>query len=181
MIHYPLRKPAASRGRETAPASRARLAPIGTARHARDGECPDGGWHRLSNKQKAMLSQLARKAYAAQKVQGMDLDEWRHEVAISACGVRISEAVQKHWADLKTAFQDLAGDPVGAMRTQLREGDNKRRIALHKLTTACADSGLDISYAESICRDTFKVPIAQASARQIWCLFFTIKNRRTKP
>jgi integrase len=123
---------------------------------------------------------LARKAYQVQRVQGIDPDEWRHEVAIQACGCRISEAVQSHWADLKTAFQDLAGDPVGAMRTQIREGDNKRRIALHKLTTLCTERGLDISYAESICRDTFKVPIAQASAKQIWCLFYTIQKRGTK-
>lgn len=180
MIHYPLRKTATDRARETAaPASR--LKPIGTARHARDGQCPDAGWKRLSNTQKARLSILARKAYAEQKVQGMDLDEWRHEIAISACGCRISEASQRQWADLKTAFQDLAGDPVGAMRTQIHEGDNKRRIALHKLTTACKERGLDFSYAEKICRAQFKIPTAEASAKQLWCLFYTVTNRRQKP
>jgi integrase len=157
---------------------RPRLQPIPAARHTRDAECPDAGWKRLTNTQKGRLAMLAAKAYRVQKVQGMELDEWRHEVAIRACGCRISEAVQRQWADLKTAFQDLAGDPVGAMRTQIREGDNKRRIALHKLTTACAERGLDMSYAESICRSQFKVPVSQASAKQIWCLFYTVRNRR---
>lgn len=172
MKTYTLRKPAFA-----APVSRTRLQPIGTARHSRDTECPDAGWKRLSNKQKARLSMLAAKGYAFQRVQGMSLEDWRHEIAIRACGVRISEATQDHWADLKTAFLDLAGDPVGAMRTQLREGDNKRRIALHKLTKACEQRGLAMSYAESICRDQFKVPVSQASAKQIWCLFFTISKR----
>ena len=173
MKTYTLRKPAFA-----APASRTRLQPIGTARHSRDAECPDAGWKRLSNNQKARLSMLARKAYVLQRVQGMDFDEWRHEIAINACGVRISEATQSHWADLKTAFQDLAGDPVGAMNTQIREGDNKRRVAMHKLTTALAAKNLPAAYAASICFAQFKVPLAEASAKQIWCLFYTVQNRR---
>lgn len=183
MKTYTLRKPTATGGLR-APAfsaRRTRLEPIGTARHSRDAECPDAGWKRLSNKQKSRLSILARKAYTLQKVQGIDFDEWRHEVAIQACGVRISEATQSHWADLKTAFLDLAGEPVKAMNTQLREGDNKRRIALYKLTQLCTERSLDISYAETICRSTFKVPIAQASAKQIWCIYFTITKRGGKP
>lgn len=171
---YMLRKPAA-----TGPApDRTRLQPIGTARHSRDSECPDAGWKRLSNKQKARLSILARKAYRLQRVQGIDPEEWRHEVAISVCGCRISEAVQDHWTDLYSAFVDLAGEPEKAFEAQLRSGDNKRRVALYKLTGACKERGLDISYAEAICMDTFKSQLAKATAKQIWCVFFTVTNRR---
>lgn len=178
MIHYTLSN---VRGREDKPrTARPRLKPIPGTRHARDAECPDAGWKRLTNHQKARLSILARKAYTFQRVQGIDLDEWRHEVAISACGCRISEAVQTHWADLKAAFQDLAGEPEKALRTHIREGDNKRRIALYKLTKELEAHGLETAYAEKICRDQFKVPISQASAKQIWCLFFTISKRGKK-
>lgn len=157
-----------------------KLSPIPGRRRTADSDCPDATWKRLSREQKARLSILARQAYDHQKVQGIPLDEWRHDVSIQSCGVRISEACQSHWADLKSAFQDLAGQPEKAFQTQLREGDNNRRIALHKLTTAIKERNLHFSYAESICLAQFKVPIAQATAKQIWCLFFTVTNRRKK-
>jgi len=163
MTTYTLRKPA--------------LKPIPERRRAADRDCPDAGWKRLTNAQKSRLSILARKAYAHQRVQGIPLDEWRHEVSISACGLRISEATQRHWADLKSAFQDLAGEHAQAFKTQLRDGDNKRRIALHKLTQECQAKGLDIAYAERICVAQFKIPLAEASAKQLWCLYFTITKR----
>lgn len=167
MIHTPLRKPA--------------LKPISDRRRTADRDCPDAGWKGLSREQKARLSILAAKAYTYQRVQGISLDEWRHEVAISACGCRISEATQRHWADLKAAFLDLAGEPEKAFRTHIREGDNKRRIALHKLTKELEAHGLDLGYAEKICRDTFKITIPEASAKQLWCLYFTISKRGVKP
>lgn len=155
-----------------------RLAPIADSRHAEDDRCPDGGNNPLTRKQKSRLSILARKAFTHQQIQGVSPEDWRHDTAISACGFRISEASQKHWADLQSAFQDLAGEEGKAFRTQVRAGDNKRRVALHKLTTAITERGLHISYAESISMAQFKVPIAQASAKQIWCLFYTVTNRR---
>lgn len=156
------------------------LKPIPDAKRKQDAACPDGGWKRLSNEQKARLSILARAAYQHQKVQGMTVEEWRHEISIRACGCRISEAVQDHWADLKSAFEDLAGKPEKAFKTQLREGDNKRRVAMHKLTTALAAKGLHLSYAASICKTQFKCGLEEASAKQLWCLFYTVTNRRRK-
>jgi hypothetical protein len=155
-----------------------KLAPVSTAKHAADAGCPDGSWHRLTREQKARLSMLAREAFLFQKVQGMDRDEWRQEIAIRACGCRISEATQAHWADLKSAFQDLAGKPEKAFQTQMREGDNKRRVALYKLTGALAERGLQPAYAATICRAQFKCSLEEASAKQIWCLFYTVTNRR---
>lgn len=157
-----------------------RLKPISDHKRAADKACPDAGWKRLSNEQKGRLSVLARKAYAHQRVQGMTETEWRHEIAISVCGCRISEAVQDHYTNLKSAFEDLCGEHDRAFKTQIRGADNKRRIALHKLATACKERGLHDSYPESICRSQFKVPISQASAKQIWCLFFTVTKRREK-
>jgi hypothetical protein len=156
------------------------LLPIGAAAHRGDAACPDAGWKPLTTHQKARLSILARQAAEAQGVslRSADLAEWRHAISIRACGLRISEATQKHWTDLKSAFQDLAGQPEKAFNTQMRDGDNKRRIALHKLTQELAGKGLHPSYAASICMAQFKVPLDQASAKQLWCLFYTISNRR---
>ena len=152
--------------------------PIADAGHAQDAACPDASWKPLTKKQKGLLSMLAAKAYAAQEIHAVTLTEWRHDTAIRACGRRISEATQKHWADLKAEFQDLSGQPVAAFKTQMREGDNKRRIALHKLTQALSAKGLNPSYAASICFCQYKVPLEQATAKQLWCLFYTIQNRK---
>ena len=153
--------------------------PIPGAKHAEDGKCPDASWKALSKIQKARLSMLAAKAYAFQNIgPAVTLAEWRREESIRACGLRISEATQAHWADLQSAFQDLAGMPGRAFATQMREGDNKRRVALHKLASELAAKGLHPSYAASICRCQYKCALEDASAKQIWCLYFTIKNRR---
>lgn len=156
------------------------LKPIGAARHIEDSSCPDAGWKALTKNQKTRLAIMARKAAEVQGIslKSKDLDEWRHQVCIKACGVRITEATQSNWADLKSAFEDLGGKPEQAFKTQLREGDNKRRVAMHKLTQALAGKGLDASYAAKICNAQFKVPLDQASAKQLWCLFYTVTNRR---
>lgn len=157
-----------------------RLRPIGSAGHADDRQSPDGGWKPLSKNQKTRLSILAREAAIAQRISlaKTDLDAWRHEESIRACGLRISEASQQHWPDLKAAFELLAGKPEKAFETQFREGDNKRRVALHKLTGALQSKGLHPSYAASICHAQFKCAIEDATAKQLWCLFFTVSNRK---
>lgn len=162
------------------PARAPRLKPVSDTKHREDGSCPDGGWKRLTKNQKSRLAILAREAFAAQKVIGVSFEDWRHDVAIRACGNRISEATQSQWADLKAAFQDLAGQPDKALNTHLRDADNKRRVAMHKLTTALTERGLDMSYAASISRTQFKCELDSASAKQLWCLFFTVTNRRSK-
>lgn len=155
------------------------LKPISTARHRDDSKCPDAGWKGLSDGQKARLSIMARKAAIKQGVslKKKHLDEWRHSVAIRACGVRISEATQSHWDDLFSAFLDLGGKPEAAMNAQIRGLDNKRRIAMHKLTKALEANSLHPSYAETICQTQYRIPLADASAKQLWCLFFTVTNR----
>jgi hypothetical protein len=168
------------RPRNAEPKPAATLKPIPTAKHADDAACPDAGWKPLSKEQKARLSMLARKAAEVQRVSGgyKAVDAWRHEISIRACGVRISEATQAHWADLKSAFEDLGGRPEKAFSTQMRAGDNKRRVAMWKLTQALNAKGLAPEYAGKICRAQFKCQLEEASAKQLWCLFYTVTNRR---
>lgn len=153
------------------------LKPIGDRKHAGDARCPDGGWRPLTRNQKTCLVLLAKKGWAAAGEPG-SFEEWRHEAALYAAGVRISEARQEHWAALKTEYQSRAGDEEGAFRTALREGDNKRRVAMHKLTAELARKGLAVGYAAAICRTQYKCPLDEASAGQLWRLFYTIKNRK---
>lgn len=159
-----------------------KLKPVSAAKHADDAACPDGGWKPLTNNQKARLSILARQAAVLHglSLKKVDLDAWRQEESIKACGRRISEAIQDDWANLKSAFEDLAGNPVAAFKTQLRDGDNKRRVAMHKLAEALRKKELPLSYAESICRPQFKCSLDEASAKQLWCLFYTINGRKAK-
>ena len=165
MKYYTLRPPA--------------LRPVPASKHAQDAACSDGGWHPLTKEQKRDLSILARKAATAQGITGTKaIDAWRHEVALKACGHRISEATQRNWADIKSAFEDLAGRPEKAFQTQMRDGDNKRRVALYKLTQALSAKGLATTYAAAICRVQFKCPLEEASAKQLWCLFYTVTNRK---
>lgn len=164
--------------RNAAPKPAAPLKPIPAARHAEDGQCPDGSWKPLSNEQKKRLAILARQAAVACGISSHEADEWRREQSILACGLRITEATQKHWADLKSRFEDLGGRPEKAFQTQMREGDNKRRIAMWKLTQALTAKGLQPEYAGKICRAQFKCQLEEASAKQLWCLFYTVTNRQ---
>ena len=155
-----------------------KLQPIPARKHAEDAACPDGSWHPLTGEQKKRLAILSRKAAAKCGISSHEQDEWRREQSILACGLRITEATQAHWADLKSRFQDLCGEPEKAFITQMREGDNKRRVAMWKLTQALNAKGLQPAYAASICRSQFKCPLEEASAKQLWCLFYTVTNRR---
>ena len=164
------------------PAKPPRVKPIGDSKHAEDNECPDAGWKPLTRKQKRDLSMLARKAAEKRGLPKWEFDTYRHDVAKHVCGLRISEARQSHFNDLLAAFQYAAGDDVAAFRTHLRAVDNKRRVAMFKLTEALNSRGLDIAYAGQICRTQFKVTLEEATAKQLWCLFYTVtKRRKAKP
>ena len=60
----------------------------------------------------------------------------------------------------------------------MRVSVQEKEIALHKLTESCADRGLQMSYAEAICRRQYKCDLSEANAKQLWQLNFTVRNRR---
>lgn len=107
-----------------------------------------------------------------------DFDAWRREQAIRACGLRISEASQRHFAALRAHFLDLAGAHAAAFETLVRDEDNPRRIALHALAKACDQRGLPLAYPAAICRRQYRCDLDHATAPQLWRLTFTIRNRR---
>ena len=143
-------------------------------------------WHRLSNEQKARLSILAREAFEKKypgSVTGGErrVASFRQEESIRCCGKRISEAAQRDYLPLKAHFQDLAGNSGAALNTLMRSETEPVRVALHKLTTECRARKLSMSYPEAICRRQYHCDLSQASPRQIWCLVYTVRNRKAAP
>ena len=154
--------------------------------HPNSGSPSDSyAWHPLSREQKARLSILAREAFAKRhpgSLAGMErrITEFRHEEAIRCCGKRVSEAAQRDYLPLKAHFQDLAGNSGAALNTLMRSESEPRRVALHKLTQECRARQLSMSYPASICKRQFGCDLPQASAKQLWNLVFTVRNRRSR-
>lgn len=155
------------------------LQPIGKDGHREDSRYSDAAWKPLSRRQKVTLVCLARDAWECQKATGESFDDWRQAVAEEACGSRISAASQKDYLPLKSAFLAQAGNARESFRAEIRQIDNKRRVAIHKLQKALAAKNLPAAYAEKICQIQYKVPLAEATCPQIWRLFYTVQNRKT--
>ena len=145
----------------------------------------------LSNMQKREISIAARRAYdvwaerEAFELINPELsrtacfEAWRHVEQGKACGVQsLRAATQAHYGRLLAHFQALGGNPVAAARTATRDADNDRRIARYKLDQALAERGLAAEYASAICRQQFRRTLAEATAKQLWCLVFTVRNRK---
>lgn len=145
----------------------------------------------LSNRQKADIAIAARAAYdvwperEAFEAINSELsrtncfEAWRHVEQGNACGVQsLRASTQAHYGRLMAHFQALAGHAEQAARTRGRDADNDRRIARFKLDEALRDRGLQTGYAAAICRAKYKCPLDEASAAQLWKLFFDIRGRR---
>ena len=124
---------------------------------------------------------LARQAYDRIKpvTDGLpDLDTWRREQSVLACGRRISEATKADFSAIKRHLLNLAGQAGQAFRSAMREGTEAERVALVKLEQSCAERGLKMDYPAAIARRQFKKSLQDCSAMQLWCLIFTVRNRR---
>ena len=155
--------------------------------HPNSGSPSDSyAWHPLSREQKARLSILAREAFAKRhpgSLAGMErrITDFRHQESIRCCGKRVSEAAQRDYLPLKAHFQDLTGNSGAALNTLMRSESEPRRVALHKLTQECRERQLSMSYPESICRRQYHCDLAKANAKQLWCLVYTVRNRKAVP
>lgn len=159
--------------------------PHGTAERPRFPSAADrsaGSWSHgpLTRHQKANLSILARRAYEERRAAnpGMDADTWRRDQSIAACGKRITEATQGDYLRLRAHFEDLCGEPDRAMRTMWEEDNQATKVAFRRLCIECKQRGLDLNYPGVICKKQFHCSLKEATAKQLWCLIFTIRNRR---
>jgi hypothetical protein len=144
----------------------------------------------FSKKQKRDIAQLARKAYDAwpdreafelinsEQSKTACFESWRHFEQGKACGLQSLRAcTQAHYGRLVAHFQALAGNAAGAARTLAHDADNDRRIARFKLDEALRERGLKEAYAATICRRQYRCGLDDASAKQLWSLVFTVRNR----
>lgn len=132
----------------------------------------------LDNGQKARLCILAREAFALQFTDA-DFTDWRREEQFKAVGkLSLRDCTQADYKRLEARFLRLGGEEGDAMRAETRAGTEDKRLAFYKLEEACTGAGLAMSYAAAICRNQFKCGLNEATAKQLWNLMFTIRNRR---
>jgi hypothetical protein len=134
----------------------------------------------LTKDQKAALAIIAAKAYKKHAAvnEGLSkINDWRAEESIKACGRRISEAEQRHFSLIKSHFANIAGEAGKAFNSAMRAGTEDVRIARAVLVKECAKAGLELSYPGAICFNQFKRSLEDATAKQLWCLVFTVRNR----
>lgn len=149
----------------------------------------------LSTKQKAYLAKLARKAFGRAQAEACaegailpggiyqngflnDFDEWRHEQVSRACckqGLRCCD--QDDYGAVKAHFLRMLGQTSQAERAAVRGAGNGRRVAEYKLVQQLKDGGFQQSYAEAICQNMFGHGVAAASEKEVWKVFYTVRNR----
>lgn len=146
----------------------------------------------LSNEQKAEIAQLARKAYDAwngreafedanpELSRSKCFEAWRRVQQGEAVGIQsLTLCTQDQFLPLRVHFKKMIPVSIpSAMRDALRAQEEPRIRARYKLQQALDERGLNESYAAAICLRQFKCELGQASEKQLWCLFFTIRNRR---
>jgi hypothetical protein len=146
----------------------------------------------LTIPQKSYLSQLARRSFARDcalargrgetpDTSSLAADKFRHEHVTAASGKNgLRCCSQDDYGAVKAHFLDLLGETGHAMNALVHQQGNARRVAEYKLVQACQDTGLSITYAAKICATQFKCSLDDATAKQLWCLMFTIQNRGRK-
>lgn len=137
---------------------------------------PAGG--PLTNGQKARICILAREAWEAECRPG-DFGDWRHEQQARACGHgSLLACAQADYLLLTAHFKNLLGRSGAAFRDLMRHGTEGKRLAVHKLRAACDQYGFAYpDYPAAICRRQYRCSIEDASERQAWNLFITVRSR----
>ena len=136
----------------------------------------------LSNKQKASLAQLARRAWqhvgSAAADPLPDLDTWRRSEVFAACGKHgLSECTQREFNLVAAHFHSILGEDGIAMNELLRAGTERRRQMEMVLLRELESAHLPLSYAESISRSRFGVTVTETSDVQFQQLLITVKAR----
>jgi len=133
----------------------------------------------LSNKQKAVLCQLAATAAAHHGITGSRaVEAWRRDQVRDRFGLAsLTLATQEHYADIKSHFEALGGNAGEAFESARKGLDNQRRIARWNLDKALREANLALNYAAAICKTQYRTALEDASTKQLWALVYTIRNR----
>jgi hypothetical protein len=147
---------------------------------------------RLSKKQKAYLSQLARRAFnlacdrARERGEEPDsscraADDWRRRQTAVACrkfGLRCCS--QDDYRLVEARFLHIIGEDGLALNSLLVQQAEPRSTAeahLYFELEKARDVGITREYLGTICRSQFKCSLLEASENMFLCLLYTLRNR----
>ena len=135
----------------------------------------------LSREQKGKLCILARQAfdaiYGRAPENTAELDEFRHcQVALAVNKPGLRACVNDDYRPLQAWFLDLAGKQGAARNAELAQAAEPRKLALYKLTEALTERKLPLAYVVPICRKKYKCELHEATAKQLWKLFFDVRR-----
>lgn len=131
------------------------------------------------------LAVEARRAWEVQRRLGLapeDFDAWRHAAVQDAAPGRrgLRDLTQADFVHVRDWLKELAG---GA-RPVAKDGDDDARRARWRLrrtldALAWAFGGKEEArrYADALFRDIHRTTFEEATARQVWQVVFTVKNR----
>ena len=149
----------------------------------------------LSNKQKAILCQLAKRAWDQWPEREAFLDAnpdfsksaafeaWRRNEQLEAAGVSSlkSATSETHYLRIKAHWEDRLGHYERAAKDLLKHANEACLQVLYKVYQSCQERGLDYpGYPGAICRRQYKCALEEASEKQLWSICYTIRNRRTR-
>ncbi len=151
----------------------------------------------LTSKQRQKLAALSARAFAFQRKLGMwdgDADGFRHAAVFDLCQKGgVSELCQREYGPACRMFLKLAGAEVrddraprsragwSAAKAPARDDADRARHKLLDETFAAAAAfggqpGAQ-AYAEQLLARIHRADLATATARQLWQVFFTLRNR----
>lgn len=139
----------------------------------------------LTKCQKWRLADLAARVYGwlrdRGQLAGVNLADWRHHIAVKACGKRISAANLGDFKRIQAAFLHEKGDAEGERRALVQAASTPQAIALFKLRECMKQTGTPPAYAETLARRFYKNGnLAELTARQLWTLLYTVRNNANK-
>ena len=139
---------------------------------------PGASTNPLTKKQKGIICEIAGRAFRHRGEVGK-LEDWRREQQFLAVKQRsLTACGQSDFLPLVAHFEGLAGEGGRQFNAALRNEDEAKRQARFNLEVALNDRELDITYAEAICRDTYKCALDDAEPAQLTNVIYTVKARR---
>lgn len=142
---------------------------------------------KLSNKQKFILVNMSRKAWRAKRPAGVAGEDWmseedfRHEEVARAVGkAGLTCCGQSDYKALMAHFYALLGDERRAVAAHMDAETEPRRAAEAAVMNACQRAGVQMRYAEAICRNVYKCGLMEAATNQLWNLRRIILSRVKK-
>lgn len=110
---------------------------------------------------------------------------WRHETTLASVGLKhLTACGQRHFAPIMGLFSGLAGLEKEAGRWRERAAFSSVRAARIKFERTLLDCARWLeqprAYAAAIARRQYGADLEDLSARQLWSLVYTLRNRSRK-